>query len=223
MQSETERHEELKRRLLEASLAHVVFDGWSRRALQAGAQDCGVDPTEVERHFPGGPADLIRFFSAEADRTMLSGLAGLPLAELRVRDKVAAAVRLRLEALEPHREAVRRGLAFFAQPDQAGLGVACLYRTVDAVWHGVGDRSTDYNFYSKRLLLSGVFSATLLAWLNDESPDKEATWAFLDRRISEVLKIGGRFGKTFGQLLALPERLFAKAGHGRGPFARRGI
>ena len=199
-----------RKELLDAVLAHVPFDGWSTRALRAGAQDLGLAAEGQQRLFPGGPAEAIRFFSSEADRQMLDGLARLDLAAMKVRERVAAAVRLRLEALSPHREAVRRGISFFALPANGPLGVSCLYRSVDAVWHGIGDRSTDYNFYSKRLLLAGVYSSTLMFWLNDRSKGQEASWAFLDRRIGEVLKIGGRFGKSFGRLLNLPDRIFAK-------------
>ncbi len=199
-----------RKELLDALLAHVPFDGWSARALRAGAGDLGLAAGDLQRLFPGGPAEAIRFFSSEADRQMLEGLAGLDLAAMKVRERVAAAVRLRLEALSPHREAVRRGISFFALPANGPLGVSCLYRSVDAVWQGIGDRSTDYNFYSKRLLLAGVYSSTLMFWLNDRSKGQDASWAFLDRRIGEVLKIGGRFGKTFGRILNLPDRIFAK-------------
>ncbi len=203
----TENFDQERRALLAAILPHVPFDGWTQRALAAGAEEAGVSAGRLVRLFPGGPSDVLSFFSLEADRQMLLGLEALDLPAMKVRDKVATALRLRLEVLAPHREAVRRGLSYFALPPHAGLGLTCLYRTVDAVWHGIGDRSSDYNFYSKRLLLSGVLSSTLVYWLNDNSEGFEATWAFLERRIGEVLKVGGTFGRTFGKLLSLPERL----------------
>ncbi len=102
---------------------------------------------------------------------------------------------------------MRRGLAFLALPQHAGLAAKCLYRTVDAVWHGVGDTSTDYNFYTKRLLLAGVYSATVLAWLDDTSEDRAETWAFLERRLDEALLLGGRLARSLQGLLDLPDRL----------------
>ena len=143
---------------------------------------------------------------------MLDGLAERDLAAMKVRARIAAAVRLRLELLEPHREAVRRGLAFFALPPNAAVGLKCLYRTVDAIWYAAGDRATDYNFYTKRLLLAGVYSSTLLFWLDDASEGREATWAFLERRIAEVLKVGGRLGKAVSGVLDLPDRLARRIG-----------
>lgn len=199
--------DETRDRLLAATLTHVAFDGWSGRALRAGAADLDLDAALAANAFPGGPAELLDAFSAEIDRAMLAELERRDLKSMKHRRRIATAVRARLELLDPHREAVRRGLSFLALPRNAALGAKCLYRSVDAIWHAAGDTSTDYNFYTKRLLLAGVYSATLLFWLNDESEGRAASWAFLDRRIEEVVKIGGTLGRVLGGLLDLPDRL----------------
>lgn len=208
--------DETRDKLLAASLAHVPFDGWSGRALRAGAAEIGLDPVLAANAFPGGPAELLEAFSTEIDRSMLVELELRDLRSMKHRQRIATAVRARLERLVPHREAVRRGLSFLAQPRHAALGAKCLYRTVDAIWHAVGDTSTDYNFYSKRMLLAGVYSATLLFWLSDESEGFAETWAFLDRRIAEVVKIGGSLGRVMGGLLDLPDRLLRTRPGARG-------
>ncbi len=199
--------EETRDQLIAAALAHVPFDGWTGRALRAGAADLGLEPALAANAFPGGPAELLDAFSAEIDRRMLAELEARDLKAMKHRQRIATALRTRLELLAPHREAVRRGLSFLALPRNAALGVKCLYRSVDAIWHGAGDTSTDYNFYTKRLLLAGVYSATLLFWLNDESEGRAETWAFLDRRLAEVIKLGGGLGRVLGGLLDLPDRL----------------
>src|SRR3546814_8607904 len=100
-------------------------------------------------------------------------------------------------------------------PQNGPLAAKLLYRTVDAIWYACGDTATDYNFYTKRALLAGVYSSTLLYWLNDRSEGFAATWAFLDRRIGEVLKVAGQLGKGVGTALSLPERLVATIKIGR--------
>ncbi len=199
--------EETREKLLAAALAHVPFDGWTGRALRAAAADLGLDLGLAANAFPSGPAELLAAFSAGIDRDMLVALEARDLKSLKHRERIATGVRTRLELLAPHREAVRRGLSFLAMPRHAALGAKCLYRSVDTIWHAAGDTSTDYNFYTKRMLLAGVYSATLLFWLNDESENFAATWVFLDRRIGEVVKIGGRLGRVVGGLLDLPDRI----------------
>jgi ubiquinone biosynthesis protein COQ9 len=175
--------------LLDAVLAHVPFDGWSERALAAAARDLGVDPALALNAFPGGPIDMISAFSARADVAMLEALVASDVGALKVRERIALAVRLRLEAVARHREAERRAVAFGALPQNAPRMLALAYRTVDLIWQAAGDQATDFNHYTKRALLLGVYAATLAHWLADESQDQAATWAFLDRRIADVLKI----------------------------------
>lgn len=199
--------DELRRELMWATLNHAAFDGWTWAAIRAGADDLGVDRLEAESAFPDGPAEVIELFSHEADIAMIAGAERHDLAHMRVRDRVALAVRIRLEQNEAHQEALRRALSFLAMPRHAGLSLKLLYRTVDAVWAVAGDASSDYNFYTKRVLLAGVYSSTLLYWLEDRSPEHERTWAFLDRRIDETVKVGGRLGRTLKRLEDVPRRL----------------
>jgi ubiquinone biosynthesis protein COQ9 len=180
---------ELQERLIDAAVPHVPFDGWGERALLAAARDLGIEPGLALNAFPGGGAEMIETHSRLADRRMVAAFEAADKTDLKLRQKVALAVRLRLTAATPQREAIRRALAFLALPLHAPLAARLLYRTVDAVWYAIGDRSTDFNFYTKRALLAGVYSSTLLYWLNDKSAECVETWGFLDRRIGEVMKI----------------------------------
>jgi ubiquinone biosynthesis protein COQ9 len=192
-----------KDRLLLAMLPNVPFDGWSVAALRAGARSLGVGEAEAIALFPRDGAALVEWFSRWADREMLSRIAGAEFDQLKVRERVAGAVRARLVVLEPHREAARRGLAVLAQPQNAPLALRLLYDTVDAIWYAAGDTATDFNFYSKRALLAGVYGATMLYWLDDRSPGSVDTQAFLDRRLADVMslpKIGARLRQIADRL-----------------------
>jgi ubiquinone biosynthesis protein COQ9 len=181
----------VRRKIMQSILAQVPFDGWTEAAYAQGVKDSGVARGEADLLFPGGVRDAIDLFGEEMDRAMQERIEEEPgFARLRVRDKIAFAVRARLEALAPNREAMRRLLSWYAMPLHAPLGLKRLYRTVDLMWRAAGDTATDFNFYTKRLLLAGVLKTTMLFWFDDESEDCRATWEFLDRRIGEVLKVG---------------------------------
>jgi ubiquinone biosynthesis protein COQ9 len=180
---------DIKRRLIDAALPHVAFDGWSAGLLVRAAGAAGVSSGEALRAFPGGAIDAVDFWIGEADRRMLEKLASHDLAAMKIRERIATAVLLRLEPLAAHRDAVRRAVSLLALPQHAPRALKSLYRTADAIWSAAGDTSTDWNYYSKRLLLSGVYSSTLLFCLDDRSDGAAATRAFLDRRISDVMQI----------------------------------
>ena len=208
--TEGEAIEARRRELMQAAVQHVAFDGWSGQALIAGARDLGLSAAEAHNLFPGGARELLEVFSAEMDRRMLESMERQPLDEMRVRDKVALGVRSRLELLQPYREEVQRGLSFLALPTNAFLGTRLVWRTCDAIWYAAGDTATDYNYYSKRSLLAGVYSSTLLYWLSDRSENHAATWDFLERRLTNVLKIGGTLGKSIQRLMDAPNSLFTR-------------
>jgi ubiquinone biosynthesis protein COQ9 len=181
--------DDLRERILEALLPHVAFDGWTEKALAEAASRLGLDEAQSRMAFPRGIADAITHFSQRADDEAEARIAQADLKTMKVRERVAFAVRTRIEVIAAHREAARRGAALFALPQHAIDGAACVYRTCDMIWRAIGDTSTDFNFYTKRGLLSGVFTSTMLYWFSDSSEGSSETWKFLDRRIADVMQI----------------------------------
>ncbi len=199
---------EVRAAVLDAALPDVVFDGWSESLLRRAIDSAGVNRNDAKLAFPRGALDLAAAFHRRGDVEMLARLDAEDAASLRIRDKITVAVRIRLEIAEPHEEAIRRAAAMYALPVYAADGAKLTWETADHIWNFAGDTADDYNWYTKRLTLSAVFSSTLLYWLGDSSEDKAATWAFLDRRIEGVM----RFEKTKGALRKSPLARLAFAG-----------
>jgi len=187
-----------------ATLPHVAFDGWVNRALAAGVADAGFSPDMALRAFPGGIPEVVRHWSNLGDRQMLERLQDVDLDSMRVRDRVITAVRTRIEVNAPYREAVRRTLAYIALPMNTWIGARNALATVNAMWYAAGDTSTDFNFYTKRALLAPVYASTVLYWLADESDDYADTWAFLRRRVADVLQIPKLQAQLAGRLPRRP-------------------
>ncbi|TXL71055.1 COQ9 family protein [Vineibacter terrae] len=178
----------LRDRVLDAVLFNVAFDGWGPSGVRAAVRDGAITAEEAALAFPGGALDMIEYHSIRADRRMVEELERRNVGGLKVRDRITLAVRVRLEQNAAHREGVRRALAILALPINAPLAARLLYRTVDAIWYAAGDRSADFSFYTKRATLAAVYSSTVLYWLNDRSEGMSDTWAFLDRRIADVMR-----------------------------------
>ena len=176
---------ELRPRLVAAMLPDVPFDGWTALARDAAADAQGVDRDIAAMALPDAAA-MVDAYIAHADTLMVAAMGDV--SGLKVRDRIRLALRSRLEAASADREAVRRALAVLAQPQHAGLAARSLWRTADTMWRAAGDSATDFNHYSKRAILGAVYSASLLYWLDDDSDDHEATWAFIDRRIDSIMK-----------------------------------
>ena len=178
----------LKTAVLMAALDHAPFDGFTPAVLERAGEEAGADEAARARLFPDGALSLVEAFSEWADGEMEKTLAAANLSKKKIRERIAAAVLARIEALAAHKEAARRAGAFLTLPPHAPLGMKLLYRTVDSMWRAAGDTSTDFNFYTKRAILAGVYSSTLIRWFNDDSADQAATHDFLARRIDDVMR-----------------------------------
>ncbi|MFN4060139.1 MAG: COQ9 family protein [Paracoccus hibiscisoli] len=172
--------------LLDAALIHVPFEGMNDLALAAGARDIGMDADLVRVLFPQGGAGLAAAYHRRADAALRQALSETP-PEGRFRDRVAEAVWRRLQLSDP--ELVRAGASTLALPQNATLAARLIWETADVIWTGLGDRSQDVNWYSKRATLTAVISATVLFWLGDDSEGRADTRAFIDRRIDGIMSI----------------------------------
>ncbi len=185
-----------KTRILKAALPDVAFDGWTEGLLERAAKKAKAS---AEKEFPQGVTDLVRYFSLWADDEMEAKLAKSRKKPERVRDKVTLGVWTRLELLRPYKEAISSSLAYMSRPPRNFALPKLVWQTADRIWQYAGDTSTDYNRYTKRILLSGVITATTIYWLNDTSGDDEKTKQFLERRIDNVLEIGRKLSTLKGR------------------------
>jgi ubiquinone biosynthesis protein COQ9 len=182
-------HDPERDAVIDALLPQVPFDGWTSKALRQALVSIGRHPDDGPLLFPGGAGEMISAFCALADERMEQAAVAADLAAYRIPARVRAIISLRLEQQVLNKEAVRRAVSWLAIPTNAPLAVKITAATVDAIWHAAGDTSADFSWYSKRLILAGVYSSTLLYWLRDTSDDDE-TLSFLDRRLAGVGKIG---------------------------------
>ena len=186
--SETRSDAALKTAVLDAALPHAAFDGFTDKVLEEAGKAAGLGKAELARLFPEGPLSLIEVYSDAVDAEMDERLKAMDLPAMKIRARITEAVKTRLAILKRHKEAARRAAAMLSLPMHAGLAAKLMYRSVDAMWRAAGDTATDFNFYTKRGILAGVYGATLVRWFADTSPDEAATNEFLAARIENVMQ-----------------------------------
>ncbi|MBC2776222.1 COQ9 family protein [Parasphingopyxis sp. GrpM-11] len=178
--------DEMRTHLAPRIAAHAAFDGWSDAAVERAAEELEIDPDQARLAFPKGAADMIDAWFAGIDAEMAAAFSAQELAAMPVHKRIRAAVLKRIEIARPAREALRRALAILAMPQNMPLAAKLSWRSADAMWRLAGDTATDFNHYSKRGILAGVYGSTIMAWLDDESEGEAETIAFLDRRLGNV-------------------------------------
>ena len=176
-----------KSSLLQAFLENAAFDGFSKKGLKSAAHKIGLNDGEMQILAPGGVISMIDYWFLQADNFVIETLSARKA--LKIREKATLAIRSRLEFLGQYHEALRHALMILALPQNLPHSLAIGYRFADKVWRAFGDTSTDFNYYSKRTMLLAVDASTATCFLGDDSEDNAETWAFLDRRIENIMQI----------------------------------
>ena len=167
---------------------HAAFDGWSEAAIAMAAAELGVPADRARLAFPGGAVQMVDGWFDAIDKAMLAAFPPERIAALKIRERIRDLILFRLKTIAPQREALRRALAILAMPRHALDGARLAWRSADRIWRLAGDEATDFNHYSKRALLIGVYGSTTFVFLDDESEGLAETRAFLDRRIGDVMR-----------------------------------
>ncbi|HEY0269668.1 MAG TPA: COQ9 family protein [Sphingomonas sp.] len=167
--------------------AHAAFDGWSDAALDAAAAALGLDAGQARLACPGGAVDMISAWYAAIDAALAADFPRERIAAMKVRERIEALVLARLAYARPYREAARRALAVLARHPLVAARLG--WQAADGMWRLAGDTATGTDHYTKRLTLSGVYAATLLIWLDDDSAGEAETRAFLQRRLADVMRV----------------------------------
>ncbi|WP_324806094.1 COQ9 family protein [Sphingomonas sp. LY29] len=167
---------------------NAVFDGWTQAAVDSAAAQIGFDAAQARLAYPKDPAGMIDAWIQGVDAAMEAHFTPEVVAAMKVRDRIRSMIWFRLETTAPAREAVRKALAILSMPQNVPLALRTGWRSADLMWRLAGDTATDFNHYTKRTILAGVYTSTLLAWLDDDSDDFADTAAFLDRRLGDVMR-----------------------------------
>ena len=189
MAEQTSPLEEIRQKLALAVGENAVFDGWSPAAVDSAAGQAGIEPAQARLALPKDQSGKIELYIRAVDRELEAWFTPERLQALKIREKIRSLIWKRLEIMAPAREAVRRALSILAMPQNIPTGLKAGWRTADVIWRIAGDSSTDFNHYTKRATLAGVYASTLLVWLDDQTEGWSETAAFLDRRIDDVMKI----------------------------------
>ena len=190
--------DEIRAAMAPVVASNAAFDGWGDEARDAGADALGIDRDVAMLAFPGGAVEMIAAWFAHIDAEMLAMLSPETLAAMKIRERITALVEARLTVVAPDREALRRALAILAMPQNLARAAKLGWHAADVMWRAAGDTATDYNHYTKRTILAGVYAATVTVFLDDDSEGHADTRAFLSRRIDGIM----RFEKAKAGFLA---------------------
>ncbi|CAG9816135.1 unnamed protein product [Phaedon cochleariae] len=184
--------DDIKNKILAASLKFVPEVGWSKEALSKGAEDLGY-PGISHGMFSRGGADLVHYFQTSSNLQLVQILKKYQEESkenpLPPGDFAEKAIQARLQMTVPYINKWPQAIAIMSLPPNVPNALAALLTMVDDICYYAGDRSVDFNWYLRRIGIAGVYKATELYMIQDNSQEYKNTWAFLKRRLEEAVQV----------------------------------
>ncbi len=179
----------LKSKILDQAKVQALESGWLDEIPEICSVQAGLDKSIGRILFPAGTVEIIGFFLYCFDSQMLESYRLCDSSNLRTHEKIKLCLSIIFKLMLENKALFRVTFKKLLSPSCYLTGIRYLWRTVDLIWSEAGvDRSTDFNFYTKRSLLAGIYTSIALKLLYSRTePDIDI---LIDRgiEISSVIK-----------------------------------
>ena len=172
---------------LQEAKPYIVKFGWNENLFLHMKKNSKFKHEEFEVLFPQGNLDLVNLYIDEINKKMTIKSKKINFLRLRTHERIRELFILRLKIISKEKKLISKTYTYLFLPHNSKLGLKKLYRTVDQMWFLAGDNSTDFNFYSKRMILASIYISVMIHFLNNNNID--LTIIFLDKQLKRVSKI----------------------------------
>ena len=181
-----------KIKIFELTKKIVSIDGWSENIL-VKLINKNIDSSELAYFFPNGYKDIFKFSLDEINNSLEIKISKTNIINLPLNKRIKKILMTRIEILNKDKKFYNKTFNHLLLPQNTKILKKNLYKSVDTMWYLAGDNSTDFNFYTKRLILSGIYISTLLIFFNKNIEEAENNIDKSLKRISKLPKLKERF------------------------------
>ena len=196
-------------KLAKLFIQEVPKFGWSRETLLQCAKKQRISTSVLAKLFPSFEYDVLKFIIAQNNIQVEKNYNSFNNSRLKTRDKIKTILELKFDSNEYLKKSLPEMLKFLLRPGNLLMSIKMLHENSDFIWNLAGDKSNDFSFYSKRGLLSIVYLATLIYWLNDKSTKGIGTKNFISKSVDGIVDGVSRL-KQLSMLQTLAQNFFSR-------------
>ncbi|WPX96140.1 COQ9 family protein [Candidatus Bandiella euplotis] len=189
----TEHISHLKQKVLSSVIGILPYEPFDGNIISKACADMGLEPQYGDLLFPNGRMGVLEMFRDSIDQQMTERVNNELEQINSITSRIYEAIKIRLEILAEYKIAISKINTFFSTPWNHHKLYPYTWHSINLIWRVAGkDKSTDFNYYTKRGLLTAIYLSTVLYWISDDSEDFSDTQNFLRRKLRLVGKIGGK-------------------------------
>tara|TARA_X000000950_G_C13722084_1_gene580693 strand:- start:214 stop:840 length:627 start_codon:yes stop_codon:yes gene_type:complete len=196
-------------KLAKLFIQEVPKFGWSRETLLHCAKKQKLSTPNLALMFPSFEYDVLKHLIAQNNSLVEKNYNSFNNSRLKTRDKIKTIMELKFDSNAYLKDALPEMLKFLLRPGNIFMSIKMLHQNSDFIWKLAGDKSNDFNYYSKRGLLSMVYLATLIYWLNDKSNKGIGTKNFISKSVDGIVDGVSKF-KQLNVLRSLAQNFFSR-------------
>tara|TARA_Y100000994_G_scaffold207401_1_gene179915 strand:- start:411 stop:1040 length:630 start_codon:yes stop_codon:yes gene_type:complete len=174
--------------ILNLAKKNLIPNGWNKNLVNLIAKEKKFSKSQIISLFPEGYKSILEFYISSTDEDMINQCKKLDLIRMKTSDRVCQIIKKRFEINQKEKKIIKKTLLYLTLPQNSKLAANSLYKTVDNIWYIAGDNSTDFNFYTKRAILSVIYTSTIFYWIFRDK-DLDQTEKFLKNQLSKLSKV----------------------------------
>jgi len=176
-----------KLNILKLSKNIIVKNGWNENSLKVISEKTNFSLDELNVLFPDGYKDLLIFSLDEINLQLENYFKKYNLIRLPLHKRIRKILITKINLLNKNKNFYKKIFFFLILPHNSRLLSKQLYKSVDLIWFIAGDHSTDFNYYTKRIILLGIYSRVILNFFNNN--DLKKLEELIDVNLNYVSKI----------------------------------
>jgi ubiquinone biosynthesis protein COQ9 len=187
----TENIYNMKHKIMLSVIEILPYEAFDSNIISKACSNIGLEPQYADLFFANGRMEILEIFRDHIDSLMLKRIEQELTQELGITARIYDAIKIRLELITEHKLAISKITSFFMIPWNHPKLYPYTWHSMNLIWKAAGkDKSTDFNYYTKRGLLTAAYCSTILYWLSDDSEGHQDTYDFLRRELKLIGSVG---------------------------------
>ena len=185
MKKQNNSNNKIKSIILQKLKKIVSDEGWSEKVLKQLLQN-GVEKSDLVTFFQYDYKELLKYSLEELNKSLEKEINKINIINYSLNKRIKKILMLRFNILNNDKEFYKKTFYHLLIPSNNKIMKSSLYKSVDTMWYLAGDNSTDFNFYTKRLILAVIYVNALFVLFNKNFDEVETN---IDRNLKKISKI----------------------------------
>ncbi len=174
-------------KILKLAKLIIAEEGLNSNTFETIALKHTLNINEINLLFPDGNKDLLEYSLDQLNIELQEYCKSIDLIRLPLHKRIRKILLSKIEIMNKEKNFYKKIFLNSLLHNKSVSLPKQLYKSIDQIWYLAGDASVDFSFYTKRLILAGIYSRIVLFFFNNNNQNELEN--LLDLNLKRVAKI----------------------------------